>query len=51
MAVPCASLTGEPGKMDPKQPSGINYGFVVNTQHIVDNKDFVQKNPAAGQVV
>ena len=50
LEVPFSSLPGEQGKMDTKQPSGKNYGFVVNTQHIVANKDFVAKNPAAGKL-
>ena len=50
LEVPFSSLPGEQAKMDTKQPSGKNYGFVVNTQHIVANKDFVAKNPAAGKL-
>ena len=50
LEVPFSSLPGEQAKRDTKQPSGKNYGFVVNTQHIVANKDFVQKNPAAGKL-
>ena len=50
LEVPFSSLPGEQAKMDTKQPSGKNYGFVVNTQHIVANKNFVQKNPAAGKL-
>ena len=48
--VPFSSLPGEQAKMDTTQPSGKNYGFVVNTQHIVANKAFVQNNPAAGKL-
>ena len=50
LEVPFSSLPGEQSKRDTQQPSGKNYGFVVNTQHIVANKDFVQKNPAAGKL-
>ena len=50
LEVPFSSLPGEQAKVDTQQPSGKNYGFVVNTQHIVANKDFVQKNPAAGKL-
>ena len=50
LEVPFSSLPGEQAKRDTKQPSGKNYGFVVNTQHIVANKDFVAKNPAAGKL-
>ncbi|MEO5606912.1 MAG: glycine betaine/L-proline ABC transporter substrate-binding protein ProX [Polaromonas sp.] len=50
LEVPFSSLPGEQANRDTKQPSGKNYGFVVNTQHIVANKNFVQKNPAAGKL-
>ena len=50
LEVPFSSLPGEQAKMDTTQPSGKNYGFVVNTQHIVANKAFVQNNPAAGKL-
>ena len=50
LEVPFSSLPGEQANRDTKQPSGKNYGFVVNTQHIVANKDFVQKNPVAGKL-
>ena len=50
LEVPFSSLPGEQAKMDTTQPSGKNYGFVVNTQHIVANKVFVQNNPAAGKL-
>ena len=50
LEVPFSSLPGEQAKNDTTQPSGKNYGFVVNTQHIVANKIFVQKNPAAGKL-
>ena len=50
LEVPFSSLPGEQAKMDTAQASGKNYGFVVNTQHIVANKDFVAKNPAAGKL-
>ncbi len=47
LEVPFSALPGEQAKVDTQQPSGKNYGFVVNTQHIVANKAFVQQNPAA----
>ncbi len=37
-------------KLDTKLPNGQNYGFVINTQRIVANKVFVQKNPAAAKL-
>ena len=48
--MPFSSLPGEQSKLDTKLPSGQNYGFVMNTQRIVANKDFVQKNPAAAKL-
>ena len=50
LEVPFSSLPGEQGKLDTKLPNGKNYGFVVNKQQIVANKDFVEKNPAAGKL-
>ena len=50
LQVPFSSLPGEQSKLDTKLPSGQNYGFVMNTQRIVANKDFVQKNPAAAKL-
>jgi glycine betaine/proline transport system substrate-binding protein len=50
LQVPFSSLPGEQAKLDTKLPNGQNYGFVVNTQRIVANKDFVQKNPAAAKL-
>ena len=50
LEVPFSSLPGEQAKMDTKQANGKNYGFVVNTQHIVANKEFAQKNPAAAKL-
>ena len=50
LQVPFSSLPGEQSKLDTKLPSGQNYGFVMNTQRIVANKDFVQKNPAADKL-
>ena len=50
LEVPFTSLPGEQSKLETKLPNGKNYGFVVNTQHIVANKDFVKANPAAGKL-
>ena len=41
---------GEQAKLDTKLPNGQNYGFVINTQRIVANRAFVEKNPAAGKL-
>jgi len=35
---------------DTSLPDGSNYGFVVNNQHIVANKSFAEKNPAAAKL-
>ena len=50
LQVPFSSLPGDQSKLDTRLPGGQNYGFVMNTQRIVANKDFVQKNPAAGKL-
>lgn len=47
LQVPFSSLPGEQKGLDTKLPNGQNYGFVVNTQKILANKTFVDKNPAA----
>ena len=50
LQVPHSSLPGEQANLDTKLPDGKNYGFVLNTQRIVANKQFVEKNPAAGKL-
>ena len=50
LEVPFSSLPGEQSKLDTKLPNGKNYGFTLNTQHIMANKAFVEKNPAAGKL-
>jgi glycine betaine/proline transport system substrate-binding protein len=50
LQVPFSSLPGEQAKLDTRLPNGQNYGFVINTQRIVANRDFVQKNPAAAKL-
>lgn len=50
LQVPFSSLPGEQAKLDTKLPNGQNYGFVINTQRIVANRAFVEKNPAAGKL-
>lgn len=42
--------SAHPNGADTKLPNGKNYGFKVNTQMIVANKDFVTKNPAAAKL-
>ena len=50
LQVPFTSLPGEQAKLETKLPDGSNYGFPVNTQHIVANKAFTDKNPAAAKL-
>lgn len=50
LQVPFSSLPGEQARLDTRLPNGQNYGFVINTQRIVANRDFVQKNPAAARL-
>ena len=47
LEVPFSSLPGEQAGIDTQLPNGKNYGFIVNTQRILANKDFVEANPAA----
>ncbi|WP_245638580.1 glycine betaine/L-proline ABC transporter substrate-binding protein ProX [Hydrogenophaga palleronii] len=50
LQVPFSSLPGEQSKLDTKLPNGQNYGFVLNTQRIVANKQFTEQNPAAARL-
>ena len=50
LEVPFSSLPGDQKGTDTKLPNGKNYGFVVNTQHIVANKAWAEKNPAAAKL-
>ena len=45
--MPFSSLPGEQKNIDTKLANGANYGFPVNTMHIVANKAWAEKNPAA----
>lgn len=47
LQVPFSASPGQEGDADTALPNGRNYGFKVNAQHIVANKAFVEKNPAA----
>lgn len=42
--------TSHPNGLETELPNGKNYGFAVNTQMIVSNKAFVEKNPAAARL-
>ena len=33
-----------------KTPNGKNFGFVLNSQHVLVNKDFAAKNPVAARL-
>ena len=50
LQVPFSSLPGEQAGLDTKLANGQNYGFVLNTQRIVANKAFAEKNPAAARL-
>lgn len=50
LQVPFSSLPGERSGADTALPDGSNYGFEVNTQHIVANKQFADENPAAAKL-
>jgi glycine betaine/proline transport system substrate-binding protein len=50
LEVPFSSLPGEQAMLDTKLPNGKNYGFTINTQRIVANKAFTDKNPAAAKL-
>ena len=47
LQVPFSSMPGAQKDVDTKLPNGANYGFPVNTMHIVANKAWAAKNPAA----
>ena len=50
LQVPFSSLPGEQKNVDTKLPNGANYGFPVNTMHIVANKAWAEQNPAAAKL-
>ena len=50
LQVPFSSMPGEQKDIDTKLPNGANYGFPVNTMHIVANKAWAEKNPAAAKL-
>ncbi|ORM67755.1 glycine betaine ABC transporter substrate-binding protein [Pantoea wallisii] len=50
LQVPFSSLPGEQSKVDTKLANGANYGFPVNTMHIVANRAWAEKNPAAAKL-
>lgn len=50
LQVPFTSLPGEQAGVETQLGDGSNYGFPVNTQHIVANKAFAEKNPSAAKL-
>ncbi|MEG3127644.1 glycine betaine/L-proline ABC transporter substrate-binding protein ProX [Pantoea cypripedii] len=50
LQVPFSSLPGEQKNVDTKLANGANYGFPMNTMHIVANKAWAEKNPAAAKL-
>ncbi len=50
LEVPFSSLPGEQKGSNTQLPNGKNYGFVVNSQQIVANKAWAEKNPAAAKL-
>lgn len=50
LQVPFTALPGEQAGVETKLGDGSNYGFPVNTQHIVANKAFAEKNPSAAKL-
>lgn len=50
LQVPFSSLPGEQKDIDTKLPNGANYGFPVNTMHIVANKQWAEQNPQAAKL-
>ncbi|MGE9552259.1 glycine betaine/L-proline ABC transporter substrate-binding protein ProX [Erwinia amylovora] len=50
LQVPFSSMPGAQKDIDTKLPNGANYGFPVNVMHIVANKAWAVKNPAAAKL-
>lgn len=50
LEVPFTSLPGNQKDIKTVLPNGKNYGFPVNTQHIVANRKFAEENPAAAKL-
>ncbi|WP_380183441.1 glycine betaine/L-proline ABC transporter substrate-binding protein ProX [Kalamiella sp. sgz302252] len=50
LQVPFSSLPGKQKEIDTKLANGANYGFPVNSMHIVANKAWTEKNPAAAKL-
>ena len=50
LEVPFSAMPGVQAGTDTKLANGKNYGFPLNNEYIVANKDFVAKNPAAAKL-
>lgn len=50
LQVPFSAQPGEQSKASTRLPDGRDFGFPINTQHIVANKAFTDKNPAAARL-
>ncbi len=50
LQVPYSAMPGVQAGTDTKLPNGRNYGFPLNNQYIVTNKEWVAQNPAAGKL-
>jgi glycine betaine/proline transport system substrate-binding protein len=50
LEVPFSSLPGAQKGLDTTLPNGKNYGFTVNSQHIVANQAWAQAHPAAAKL-
>jgi len=50
LEVPFSSLPGEQAHLDTTMPNGKNYGFTVNSQHIMANKAFTDQHPDAARL-
>lgn len=50
LTVPFSANPGSLKEMDTTLPNGKNYGFKVNNEHVVANKAWAEKNPAAAKL-
>ena len=50
LTVPFSANTGSQKNLDTTLPDGRNYGFPVNNEHIVANKQWAAANPAAAKL-
>lgn len=50
LTVPFSANPGSNKDLDTKLPNGKNYGFPVNNEHIVANKQWAEANPAAAKL-